>query len=277
MDRFCKAQARFYSNIGSMNIIERVDQKVKRTIKEVFGARRYCNVCKTPFKGKFIPIHPMYLENARKTGFPYTFDEGETLNYKEYTCPFCQSSDRDRLYALYLDTHLDSNKSYQLLDFAPAPALRQYLKANSMIKYRSADLFMDGVDDKIDVMDMHIYPDNSFDIFICSHVLEHVKDDAKAMRELYRILKPGGFGICMVPIILPLKSIDEDPSLEDPAEKWRRFGQDDHVRLYNRAGFIERLAGAGFKVDQFTIKDFEAGQFIQYGISPKSVLYIVRK
>jgi SAM-dependent methyltransferase len=260
-----------------MNIVLRINRKIRREIRSRLGPRRVCNICETSFRGGFLPLPAKYLDNLKRTGNRYTIKDAETLNYKEYTCPFCQSSDRDRLYAFFLERQLAGDRTYNVLDFAPAPGLGKYLRGRKNVKYRSADLFMEGVDDKVDLMDMHIYPDNSFDFFVCSHVLEHVDDDKKAMKELFRVLKPGGFGIAMVPIVLPLEEIDEDPTVTDPDERWRRFGQEDHVRSYSRKGFIERLTGSGFKVEQLTVKDFDVNSFILHGISVKSVLYIVKK
>src|SRR5450759_141007 len=151
------------------------------------------------------------------------------------------------------------------------------VKKTGKITRRTADLMMDGVDDHIDITDMNCYAEGAFDAFICSHVLEHVPDDLKALRELFRILKPGGWGILMVPIILTLDQIDEDPLLEDIAERWRRFGQDDHVRMYSRNGFVERAEGAGFIVRQYGQEYFGANVFKKHGISDKSILYIVEK
>jgi ubiquinone/menaquinone biosynthesis C-methylase UbiE len=136
---------------------------------------------------------------------------------------------------------------------------------------------MKGVDDKIDLTNMDIYEDNSYDIFICSHVLEHVPDDRKAMSELHRVLKPGGWGIAMVPVLSSVKEIDEDPSIMEPSERWRRFGQDDHVRVYSKDGFKKRLKDSGFKVKEYSKNDFSDGDFENNGISARSILYIVYK
>ena len=124
---------------------------------------------------------------------------------------------------------------------------------------------------------MHIYREHQFDFFICSHVLEHVKDDRSALRELYRILRQGGRGILMVPIDLSVERIDEDPNCSDPAERWRRFGQGDHVRKYSKQGFIDRIVEAGFELEQLGVQEFGIEQFVIHGIAPQSVLYIVRK
>jgi glycosyltransferase involved in cell wall biosynthesis len=118
---------------------------------------------------------------------------------------------------------------------------------------------------------------DSFDALICSHVLEHVADDRQALSELYRVLKPGGWGILMVPIILTLEEIDEDPQVTDEAERWRRFGQFDHVRLYNKSGFVDRVEAAGFVVRQLGMAYFGEAAFQQLGLTKTSVLYVAEK
>ena len=122
-------------------------------------------------------------------------------------------------------------------------------------------------------MDMNLYGDSSVDFFICSHVLEHVEDDRKALRELYRILRQGGQGILIVPIILTIDEIDEDPYVTDEAERWRRFGQFDHVRIYSKPGFL-KSGGGGFTTTQLGSKTSE-GDIQEHAISDQSVLYIV--
>ena len=92
--------------------------------------------------------------------------------------------------------------SFDLLDIAPNSSLKKFLLGLPGIRYQSADKYMEGVDLVVDIQDMGEVPSNAYDVFICSHVLEHVDDDKKALSELFRILKPGGFGILMVPIIL---------------------------------------------------------------------------
>jgi hypothetical protein len=126
-------------------------------------------------------------------------------------------------------------------------------------------------------MDMKIYADASCGFFICSHILEHVVDDLQALRELFRILKHGGKGILMVPIMLTLKEIDEDASLLPCEERWRRFGQDDHLRLYSKNGFLSRILNAGFTVRQLGSDYFGKDIFSKCGLTVSSVLYIVEK
>jgi hypothetical protein len=80
-----------------------------------------------------------------------------------------------------------------------------------------------------------------------------------------------------VPIHLGLTEIYEDPSITDEAGRWKHFGQNDHVRLYSKQGFLERLRGVGFKVDQLDRQFFGEDAFEKYAIHPRSVLYVVTK
>ena len=117
--------------------------------------------------------------------------------------------------------------------------------------YLTADL-MEPADVRMDITDIQ-YPNDSFDIIYCSHVLEHVPDDRKAMREFHRVLKSDGWAVFMVPITID--QTVEDPSITDPQERLRLFGQHDHVRRYGR-DFVDRLKEAGFHVNVTAARDF---------------------
>lgn len=255
-------------------MIKRIYNKIFRNV----GGKLYCPVCNKKVR-KFIPLPEFYNENMEKHGYLYTLDDAETLNYGAYSCPHCTASDRDRLYALYVEKRLmeQGATNVAMLEIAPSRPLSEMLKKTGKVALRTADLMMEGVDDRIDITEMNCYAEGTFDAFICSHVLEHVPDDKKALRELLRILKPGGWGILMVPIILTLDKIDEDPLLEDIAERWCRFGQDDHVRMYSRNGLVERAEGVGFIVRQYGQEYFGAEEFKKHGISDNSILYVVEK
>ena len=169
-----------------------------------------------------------------------------------------------------------------VVDFAPSRPLSEWFRGTIAARglgdhYRTADLYAEGVDDRVDITDLACYPTGSVDLFLCSHVLEHVVDDRLAMRELRRILKPGGQGILLVPIVLGLDEVDEDPAVTDPTERWRRFGQDDHVRLYSRREFRRRLRETGFAVRELGIGHFGRRQFAAQGITKQSILYVTEK
>ena len=148
------------------------------------------------------PIGAEHLAILGQYGHPYTADDYETMSWRTYSCLTCESTDRDRLYALYVERFLATRSGRtRVLEIAPGAALGPFIRKQPGVDYRSADLFAEGVDDVIDVHDMGIYPDESYDLFVCSHVLEHVDDDRKVMREFRRILAGDGRGILMVPIL----------------------------------------------------------------------------
>jgi predicted SAM-dependent methyltransferase len=108
-------------------------------------------------------------------------------------------------------------------------------------------------------------------------MLEHIPDDISAMKELHRILKPTAKGILVVPILEGLAEVYEDLNIITEEERLLNFGQEDHVRMYNKEGYITRLKNVGFKVKEYTVKDFSKEIFTQVAISHKSVLYVVEK
>jgi SAM-dependent methyltransferase len=250
-----------------------------RQLKRNQSSASTCSVC-GQVGVEFAPLPNFYRETLERYGAPHLLDDCETLNYKKYGCPKCGASDRDRLYALYMSKFLTERMdatNLTLLEIAPSKPLTEYLKKTKRISVRTADLMMSGVDDRVDITKMDCYADKSFDAFICSHVLEHVPDDRKALQELFRVTKPGGWGIVMVPIPLSLNHIDEDPLLADVGERWRRFGQDDHIRMYSKQGFVERIERAGFAVKQLGKDYFGEGFFTVNGIAASSVLYVAEK
>ncbi|OWK43957.1 Glycosyltransferase [Fimbriiglobus ruber] len=177
---------------------------------------------------------------------------------------------------------VDDGRPLKVVDFAPMASLSAFVRRATngrtpLVVYRTADLLAPGVDDTVDLMDLKVYCDATVDFVICSHVLEHVTDDRRAIRELFRILKDGGQGIVLVPIVLGLEQIDEDPTVTDPTERWRRFGQDDHIRLYSKAGFVGRLREGGLTVRELGAHDLGLEKFALHGITQQSVLYIVEK
>jgi SAM-dependent methyltransferase len=179
---------------------------------------------------------------------------------------------------LYLQQYFESVRDrVELVEFAPTPPLRRFIKKFPQVNYRSADLYSDDVEDKVDLTRMDIYSAGQFDFLISSHMLEHIEDDFAAMRELHRILKPGGAGIVMVPIDLSLNEVYENPALKTEEERWKHFAQYDHVRLYSKEGFIRRLESVGFRVEQLGSDHFGSEKLEKAGIHRRSVLYVVHK
>ena len=243
------------------------------------GSDHRCPVCGTRLRA-FKPMWRSYWIGIEQYKPIHPVEAMETFNVAAFRCPCCDAFDRERLTALYLDEEFrsfDHARRYRLIEFAPAHALIKKLKRYPFIEYRSADLVRKDVDDRVDLTDMHGYADNSVDIFLCSHVLEHIPDDRKAMRELCRILKPGGFGVLLVPLVIGVEETHEDSSINTIELQWKYYGMGDHVRQYGKRDFVDRLTAAGFAVAQLGIDHFGADAFRTAGIADNSVLYVVRK
>jgi SAM-dependent methyltransferase len=162
-------------------------------------------------------------------------------------CPRCGSLPRHRLLWLWLQdrTNLLSDQ-LRLLHVAPERALQRRFARLPNLAYLSADLDSPFADIRLDVTDIE-FDDSTFDVIVCNHVLEHVPDDRKAMRELQRVLKPDGWAVLLIPWDRNRAVTYEDWTVVEPAERERVFGQDDHVRIYGR-DYVERLTDAGFAV-----------------------------
>jgi SAM-dependent methyltransferase len=270
-----------------------IPSRVKNSIKVLLGTMRAvsvetgesvqklpfgCPVCGSAAKA-FLPLSQIYYDKYDEHGYIHSIFLSETINRQAYFCPNCRASDRDRLYALYMqkDGYLRSGRK-RVLEIGPSKPLTRYIKSSfPSVHYRTADLYADGVDDHIDITNMSIYADGQYDFLLCSHVLEHVQDDEQAIAELYRVLSNSGRGIVMAPINLGLTDDYENRNITTPEGRWKHFGQDDHVRLYSKAGFTGKLKNAGFNVHEYGIDFFGRDLFHLHGIHPRSVLYIVSK
>ena len=166
-------------------------------------------------------------------------------------CPNCGSFERTRHFVLWLKKFKTLEGTPRFLHFAPERVFTEKLREALGTNYVTNDLFMENVDRHEDITAMS-FGDDSFDFIYCSNVLEHVEDDANAMKELYRVLAPGGTAIIQVPI--EGETTYEDPAITDPVERTKHFGQEDHVRYYGR-DIQERLSSAGFQVREFTMLD----------------------
>lgn len=234
-----------------------------------------CPVCgKRPVR--YAPLSECFRNKLREYGIEHKF-RPEMCNEVQYGCPFCGASDRERIVAEYFSRNLPKGAQGEFLHIAPSQALKSFLEREYPgVRQTTADLFMEGVDRRLDVTSMPEIADDSFDFFLCLHVLEHVSDDRAAMRELRRILKPGGWEILVVPIDLNAKQIDEEWGLSE-GENWRRFGQGDYVRRYSHAGYVQRLKECGFDVQQCGRRYFGSRCFRQLGMQKTAVLYVVSK
>lgn len=168
---------------------------------------------------------------------------------RDVQCPRCGSYERVRALWLFLREETDLTRgSHRVLHFAPEPSIAAVIKALPGVDYVSADI-SPGV--AMEVVDITAIPPalGSFDVVICSHVLEHVPEDSKAMAEVFRVLEPGGTAYFMQPVDFERAETYEDPAIVSPEERLRAFNQHNHVRVYGR-DIAERLRRAGFEVSE---------------------------
>jgi SAM-dependent methyltransferase len=185
-------------------------------------------------------------------------------------CPGCGSWERQRLLGLYLRRNPQIGTG-SVIHFAPEPGVADVLKSRSA-HYRSSDLFQPGCDLQLDLGAIDL-PDCSIDLSVCSHVLEHVPDDRKAVSELYRCTAPGGTVLIMVPIIESWARTYENPNVTGPREQERHFGQFDHVRFYG-ADLRDRIRSAGFDLSEFTA---ETDDVLRYGLTRGETVFIASR
>lgn len=191
--------------------------------------------------------------------------------------PGTLSLERHRLMWLYLQRETDFfTQKYRVLHIAPEQAFHQRFRKMNNLDYVTCDLESPLADVKADIQSLP-FEEESFDVIFCNHVLEHVADDQKAMSELFRVMKPNGWGIFQVPIRYQLAQTFEDPSITDRKERIEKFGQYDHVRVYGR-DYYDTLASAGFLVEQVNLSHQLSEQEIKrFALEKNEILPVVRK
>jgi predicted SAM-dependent methyltransferase len=161
--------------------------------------------------------------------------------------PGSLSLERHRLLWLYLKNETDFfSAPLKVLHIAPEQAFLKRFKKYKNLDYITADLYSPLADIKADITKLP-FKNNEFDVILCNHVLEHIEDDNKAMKELFRVLKKGGWGIFQIPQDLKRETTYEDASITNPKDRTKHFGQYDHVRVYGR-DYFDKLRKVGFTV-----------------------------
>jgi predicted SAM-dependent methyltransferase len=196
---------------------------------------------------------------------------------KNVLCPGSLSLERHRLLWLYLKNKTNFfTEKHKMLHIAPEQCFYKLFKAMKNIEYTTADLNSPIADVK---MDLHQAPfkDNTFDVIFCNHVLEHVDDDRQCMRELFRIMSPGGWGIFQVPMDSTRQDTYEDRSIVTEEDREKHFWQKDHVRLFG-LDYKTRLEEAGFKVtaDDY-VNTFSTELIERYRLPAGEIIYLCRK
>lgn len=193
-------------------------------------------------------------------------------------CPYCGSLERHRLLYLYLrqKTNLFRDQ-LSVLHFSPERGLGAALKSQRNLTYATSWYEPDReADYHLDLTNLAL-PDNSWDVMLVYHIFEHIPDDRQAMRELFRVLKPGGWAAVQVPIREEPDTY-EDASVVTEQDRTEKFGQFDHLRFYGWKDFGDRLAQAGFAV---TIERFghelSESAVREFALDRNERIYLVRK
>ncbi len=196
-----------------------------------------------------------------------------------FSCPYCRAHDRERHLLMYLDkTSLWKKfKDGAVLHFAPERNLAERIRNSGLITYVKADLFPASLDIVREDITKLSFIDEVFDIVIANHILEHVPDDAAALREIFRVLKPGGIAILQTPFSSKLTATSEDCMITSAAERLKAYGQEDHVRLYGNDLFV-RIEGAGFLPLVQTHEQVLGGiDAKRYGVNPREPFFCYQK
>lgn len=191
--------------------------------------------------------------------------------------PSTLSLERHRLLWLYLKNETDFfSAEKKVLHFAPEQCFLKRFRTLKNLDYTTTDLLSPIADVKADICNLP-FDDNSYDVIFCNHVLEHIPDDTKAMQELYRVLKPGGYGVFQVPQDLEREVTFEDNSITDKKERAKIFGQYDHVRIYGK-DYFNKLRHIGFKVNEvdYTAKLLKE-DIIKYCLAEGEIIPLVYK
>ena len=207
--------------------------------------------------------------NTYRTFLPY----GRLTPRANALCPSCLSLERHRLIELYLKKHTNFYTSgIKILHIAPEHCFIKQFEAIHKENYITGDLYSPLAKVKMDVHEIP-FEENTFDVVFCNHVLEHVEDDRKVVREIRRVLKAGGFAILQSPVDYSLEKTYEDASIIDPLAREKAFGQNDHMRLFG-SDYGQRLAESGLSIKEYKVSnECSQEQIARYRLDKGEILY----
>ncbi|MCP1995430.1 class I SAM-dependent methyltransferase [Flavobacterium sp. HSC-61S13] len=229
------------------------------------------------------PILALYLKGDRYTdpidgkSFRTFLPYGYATQRQNVLSPSTLSLERHRLLWLYLNRETDFfTAPKKVLHFAPEQAFYKRFRKQANLEYITTDLESPLADVKADICNLPFESD-AFDVILCNHVLEHIPDDTQAMKELFRVLKPGGMGIFQIPQDLNRAVTFEDNSITDRQERARVFGQYDHVRIYGR-DYFNKLRSIGFVVNEVDYTALLSNDEIErYCLAPGEIIPVCFK
>lgn len=249
---------RFFLNAIPRPLLIRLSYVVRPILAWWLRGNRYTD----PIDGK-----------SYKTFLPYGYGKQRP----NVLAPGTLSLERHRLLWLYLSRETDFfTAPKKVLHFAPEQAFYKRFRHQQNLDYTTTDLLSPLADVKADICNLP-FPDNAYDIILCNHVLEHIPDDAKAMSELYRVLKPGGMAILQIPQDLSRATTFEDNSITDPKKRAEIFGQYDHVRVYGR-DYFDKLRAVGFIVQEIDYTRTLSAELVdRFRLAPGEIIPVCSK
>jgi SAM-dependent methyltransferase len=248
-------------NIAALILIKKMIRVAERYVKYAFyfGRRFECPCCNGHFRK--MTTHPKLGRTHREKTHYYIKGVLIERNIKNAFCPLCGSDIRHRLGAAFLKSNKDLLSSrMKVLQFAPEEGFYYFFNNKKNIEYIPCDINPGMEASRVDITDIQ-FDDNSIDAIICNHVLEHIVDDIKAMKELYRVLKSNGWALITVPTFG--EKTFEIPGL-DPKDREKMYGFKGHVRL-NGLDLKLKLLDVGFSVTIYSIDDVP-GKYIDRNI-----------
>jgi SAM-dependent methyltransferase len=243
-------------NIAKKHIPERQRIVFKHQLFKLRGLYYYgnhvnCNCCGGSFR-KFLPFGKVKRLGA--------------------DCPYCHSLERNRLLLFYLQRETSFfTQKLNVLHFAPEYILEKRFRKLSNLDYLSADLNPELAMSKQDITDIQ-FPDNSFDMIICSHVLMHVPEEEKAINELYRVLKKGGTTLLMTKIDFKRNTTYEVTGVYAAEDRLKTYGDDEIFRVHG-TDFADRVRKAGFLVEEIDYAILLGKQFEKYGLGTGELIF----
>lgn len=218
-----------------------------------------------------------YTDPIDGSSFSKFLPYGYVKQRENVLSPSTLSLERHRLLWLYLENETDFFTSpLKVLHFAPEQAFYKRFRKLKNLDYTTTDLNSPLADVKADICNLP-FENESFDFILCNHVLEHIPDDTKAMKEIYRILRKGGTAILQIPQDLNRAETFEDASITDPKERAAIFGQYDHVRVYGR-DYFNKLRDIGFKVEEVDYtRQLSSEEIDKFRLAEGEIIPVCRK
>ena len=249
---------RFFLNIVPRPLLISLSYLIRPIFAKYYSGSKY----EDPIDGKTF-----------RSFLPYGYEKSR----ENVLSPSTLSLERHRLLWLYLKNKTTFfTAPSKVLHFAPEQAFYKRFKKLKHINYTTTDLNSPLADVKADICNLP-FDDNSFDVILCNHVLEHIPEDLKAMQELHRVLKPNGWGVFQIPQDIKREKTFEDNSITDKKERAKIFGQYDHVRIYG-LDYFDKLRSVGFKVEAVDYtKELSKKDLDKYRLAKGELIPLVQK